>query len=306
MGTKTSAFGSSRRESHDSSAFYERGIATARFSTDTELATVPRSSLDRVHCHSSERMRELPDNCVALMVTSPPYHVGKEYDGAGLFDEYLGMLRTVLSEVHRVLEPGGRAAVNVANLGRKPYLPVSHLIGQMASDIGFHMRGEIIWVKGRGANGSCAFGSFASARNPVLRDVHEYVLVFAKGRMDRVRTGEDTISRADFLSATLSVWEIPAASARAVGHPAPFPVELPRRLIELYTFKNDVVLDPFMGSGSTAVAAIQTGRRYVGYEIEKSYVRTTQERVALARAQRDENSRAATPSPGGGAILEGN
>ncbi|HEV2368755.1 MAG TPA: site-specific DNA-methyltransferase [Acidimicrobiales bacterium] len=293
MGTKTSSFGASKREGHDSSAFYGRVLAQAKFCDDASLNDVPRRILDRVFVHSAEAMLELPDNSVALMVTSPPYHVGKDYDSNESFSEYLGLMDLVIREVHRVLEPGGRMAVNVANLGRKPYLPLSHEIGQLAGHAGFHMRGEIIWVKGRGANGSCAFGSFASAKNPVLCDVHEYVLVFSRGRMDRVRKGENTISREDFLRSTLSVWEIPPASARSIGHPAPFPVELPRRLIDLYTFRGDVVLDPFIGSGSTAVAAVEAGRRFVGYEISAQYAKLTRARVTEARSRVGDPAQAA-------------
>ncbi len=295
--TSTSSFGASRRERHDASAFYRRGLAAAAFSSDDELAAVPEAVLDRVHLHSAEAMSELPDNSVGLMVTSPPYHVGKDYDGDGSFEEYLGMLERVFAEVHRVLEPGGRAAVNVANLGRRPYLPLSHRVGAIMDELGFHMRGEIIWRKARGASSSCAFGTWLSARNPVLRDVHEYVLVYSKGRMGRVRTGTSTIGRDEFLRDTLSVWEIPAESAQRVGHPAPFPVELPRRLIELFTFTGDVVLDPFMGSGSTAVAAVATGRRFVGYEIDAGYVDLAKERLQAERqAQAAKGQR--SPPPG--------
>ncbi len=285
MATSTRSFGASRREGHDASAFYERSLAAASFSTDGDVADVPARNLDRVYHHSSETMGELPDNSVALMVTSPPYHVGKDYDSDASFEEYLGLLRTVFTEVRRVLEPGGRAAVNVANLGRRPYLPLSHRVAAILEDLGFHMRGEVIWQKAKGAGNSCAFGTFASARNPVLRDVHEYVLVFSKGRMDRVRRGRSTIDKDEFLAATLSVWDIPAESAHRIGHPAPFPVALARRLIELYTFSGDVVLDPFLGSGSTAVAAVEARRRFVGYDIKRDYVRLARQRVRQAKAR---------------------
>ena len=285
MATSTRSFGTSKRESHDASAFYGRSLAAASFSADGEVADVPARHLDRVYHHSSETMEELPNNSVALMVTSPPYHVGKDYDSDASFDEYLALLRKVFAEVHRVLEPGGRAAVNVANLGRRPYLPLSHRVAAILEDLGFHMRGEVIWRKAKGAGNSCAFGTFASARNPVLRDVHEYILVFSKGRMDRVRRGRSTIEKAEFLSATLSVWDIPAESAHRIGHPAPFPVALARRLIELYTFVGDVVLDPFLGSGSAAVAAVQAVGRFVGYEVKGNYVRLARQRVRQAKAQ---------------------
>ena len=279
MATSTRRFGTGKREAHDSSAFYARGLASAEFSDDDLVNDAPE--LDRVWCHSAESMSELPDACVALMVTSPPYHAGKDYDTDDSFDDYLALLERVFAEVHRVLEPGGRAVVNVANLGRRPYVPLASLVTRLMTErLGFFMRGEVVWRKAEGANGSCAWGSWQSAANPTLRDVHEYCLCFSKGRMDRVRRGRSTIGRDEFLAATLSVWDIPAESARRVGHPAPFPVALPRRFIELYTFEGDVVLDPFMGSGTTAVAAVEAGRRYVGYETDPAYVALAEGRLA--------------------------
>ena len=283
VGTSTSGFGAGRRESHDASAFYARALVVPRWSEDSAVGELPPGVADSVFVRSAEKMEELPDNSVALMVTSPPYHVGKEYDAEGSFDEYLGLLRNVFAETHRVLEPGGRAVVNVANLGRKPYVPLAAYVTGIMQDIGFFMRGEVIWLKAAGATGSCAWGSWQSAQNPTLRDLHEYCLCFSKGRMERVRRGESTISREEFMEATLSVWRIPPASAKKVGHPAPFPVALPRRFIELYTYRGDVVLDPFIGSGTTAVAALETGRRWVGYETDEAYANLARQRVDSVR-----------------------
>ncbi|HYN32294.1 MAG TPA: site-specific DNA-methyltransferase, partial [Ilumatobacteraceae bacterium] len=140
-----------------------------------------------------------------------------------------------------------------------------------------------------GASGSCAWGSFRSASNPVLRDISERVIVASKGRFDRARTvkqraaeglpHESTLMTEDFMALTLDIWSIPPESARRVGHPAPFPVELPEQLIRLYTFKDDLVLDPFMGSGSALVAAARLGRRYVGYDLDAGYVEIARRRV---------------------------
>lgn len=287
MGTTTRRFGTGKREGHDASAFYSRRISTPQWSTDVVLNEPSRRNVNRVFEHSSEMMDELPENSVALMVTSPPYHVGKEYDSDDSFEEFLQMLRRVLADTHRVLEPGGRAVVNVANLGRRPYVPLASLVTGIAMDIGFFPRGEVIWVKSAGASGNCAWGSWLSASNPTLRDVHEYCLCFSKGRMDRVRRGRSTIERDEFLESTLSVWHLPAESARRVGHPAPFPVALPRRFIELYTFEGDLILDPFLGSGATAVAAVEAGRRFVGYEIDRGYARLARRRVRQAKAALD-------------------
>jgi site-specific DNA-methyltransferase (adenine-specific) len=280
--TKTSSFGVSRRESHDSSGFYTRGLVTIEESTARGIT--PPSSVDEMFVHSAESMHEVADDSVALMITSPPYHVGKDYDSDSSFEEYLGLLEVVFAETYRKLQPGGRAVVNVANLGRRPYVPLSHLVTQRMLTIGYLMRGEVIWRKAKGAAGNCAWGSWRSAANPVIRDVHEYCLIFSKGRFDRVVKGDSTIASEDFMEATLSIWEIPAESAKRVNHPAPFPVALPRRFIELYTYKGEVVLDPFMGSGSTAVAAVETDRHWVGYELSEEYAEITRKRAAEAHA----------------------
>ena len=282
--SRTRSFGAGNRENHDASGFYERELVGAAVSAESEVADAP--VVDRVWGHSAEDMHELPPNSVALMVTSPPYHVGKDYDSDVSFDDHLALLDRVFTETYRVLEPGGRAVVNVANLGRKPYISVSSRIAVMMEDIGFLMRGEIIWRKGKAASGSTAWGSWMSATNPVLRDVHEYCLVFNKGRFDRVRRGRSTIDKQEFLDATLSVWDLQPESANRVGHPAPFPVALPRRFIELFTYEGDLVLDPFIGSGTTAVAAIETGRHYAGYETDADYVHMAEERIARALADR--------------------
>jgi site-specific DNA-methyltransferase (adenine-specific) len=147
--------------------------------------------------------------------------------------------------------------------------------------IGFFMRGEIIWNKAASAGQSMAWGSWLSASSPSLRDVHEYILVFSKGNNGRENSGgkKSTITKDEFMEFTKSVWTFNAQSARAVGHPAPFPLELPLRLIKLYTFAEDIVLDPFMGSGTTAVASVMTGRHFVGYDTEKKYVKASQKRI---------------------------
>jgi len=282
--TRSSAFGSPGRVSHDSSAFYSArlyGDLQPSGARSVPEAPVPAEVVDRIVPHTSEDMAELPAGCAHLMVTSPPYNAGKEYDQDLTLDEYRALLRRVFAETYRVLVSGGRACVNVANLGRKPYLPLHAFVIQDMLDIGFHMRGEVIWDKGSSASSSTAWGSWRSAANPVLRDVHEYVLVFSKESFSRKAEGRrSTITRDAFLEWTKSVWSFPAASARKIGHPAPFPEELPRRLIELYSFRGDVILDPFCGSGTTCLAAANLGRHYVGYEIESKYVRLAEARLA--------------------------
>ena len=280
--TSTSSFGSPGREGHDSSAFYNTRLYADQPQAESEsYVENPLPEVDVIFNRSSELMDELPDCSVHLMVTSPPYNVGKDYDDDLSLEEYLAFLRRVWKEVYRVLVPGGRACVNVANLGRKPYIPLNGLIAREMTGLGFLMRGEIIWDKASSASTSTAWGSWQSASNPTLRDTHEYILVFSKGsfRRDKMDGRVSTISKDEFLEFTKSVWGFPSESARKVGHPAPFPVELPYRLIQLYTFSNEIVLDPFMGSGQTAIAARKAGRRFIGYETIGEYIQLANSRI---------------------------
>jgi len=287
--TSTSSFGSPGRSSHDASPFYSSQLYAALPQVEGTVYVenpLPLESLDRIFCSSCERMAELPDCSIHLMVTSPPYNVGKDYDEDLTLEAYLGFLKRAWMEVYRVLVPGGRACINVANLGRKPYIPLHVWIIKDMLECGFRMRGEVIWNKASSASASTAWGSWRSAANPTLRDVHEYILVFSKDAFRRENTPgkESTISRDEFLEWTKSVWTFPAESAKKVGHPAPFPVELPHRLVQLYTFAGEVVLDPFMGSGQTALAALKSGRHFVGYETNSEYVALAERRILEAKS----------------------
>jgi site-specific DNA-methyltransferase (adenine-specific) len=284
IGTKTSSFGSPGRINHDSTSFYAsklyEGLPTEMRAEYVENS-VPSQFLDKIFCKSSASMEELPDNSVHLMVTSPPYNVGKEYDKNLTLQDYRQFLTRVWKEIYRTLVPGGRACINIANLGRKPYIPLHAYIIEDMLEVGFLMRGEIIWNKAASSSSSTAWGTWLSAANPILRDIHEYILVFSKGSFNRkVLAGRvSTITKADFLELTKSVWTFPAESARKVGHPAPFPVELPHRLIRLYTFEEEVILDPFIGSGQAAIAAIKANRHYVGYDISEEYTKLAERRI---------------------------
>ena len=284
--TKMQAFGTTDRVGYDSEAFYQRKIyedGPIHRKDELPEQPIPEHVLNQIFNHSSEQMYELPDDSVHLMITSPPYNVGKDYDDDLTQREYMELLNNVWCETYRVLVPGGRACVNVANLGRKPYLPLNAMITREMQNLGFLMRGEIIWNKSASAGASCAWGSWRSPANPVLRDVHEYIMIFSKEKFSRNKSAtaskSATITRGDFLDFTKSIWSFPTASAARVGHPAPFPMELPSRLIQLYTYSNDVVLDPFIGAGTTALAAVRADRRYVGYEISSDYIKLAYERL---------------------------
>ncbi len=289
-GTQTSTFGSPGRFGHDSAKFYQTRLydGLALNQADEYIENdVPSHILDQNFPHSSESMDEIPDNSVHMMVTSPPYNVTKEYDEDLSLEDYRGLLKRVFAETHKKLVTGGRACINIANLGRRPYIPLHSYIIEDMLEIGYLMRGEIIWDKGASGSSSTAWGSWQSPMNPVLRDVHEYVLVFSKGAFGREKRADktSTVTRDEFLEYTKSVWSFPAESARRIGHPAPFPVELPYRLAQLYTFKDEVVLDPFVGSGSTCLAAIKADRHYIGYDTNSDYISLAEKRINTYRRQ---------------------
>lgn len=291
--THTSSFGTSKREGHDASDFYSRnlygegvpclGYEGLEIPPPAERGRTRDQGFgwaNRIYCHTAEDMRHVPDESVGLAFTSPPYNTGKDYDADAALSDYLRLIGRVAREVHRVLVPGGRYVVNVANLGRNPYIPLHAYFYAAHGALGFFPVGEVIWRKSKGMNGNCAWGSWRSAKSPRFRDVHEYLLVFAKGQPGRPDKGESDITAEEFMASTLSVWEIPPESARRVGHPAPFPVPLAERVVSLLSYVDDVVLDPFCGSGTTCLAAKKLGRRFVGYDIDPTYCKLAEDRVA--------------------------
>lgn len=286
-GTKTSSFGTKGRVAHDSSKFYNSKLYKEIKNNNSDIIVneFPNELLNTIIASSCENMKDIPNNSLHLMITSPPYNVSKEYDNDLSLNEYLSLLKNCFTETYRVLVDGGRACINIANIGRKPYIPLSDYVSKIMIEIGFNMRGEIIWNKSAGAGISTAWGSFQSASNPILRDVHEYILIFSKGNYKRERDKNekefrhDNITKKEFIEWTKSVWTMNTESAKRIGHPAPFPEELPNRLIKLFSFTNDIVIDPFMGSGTTAIAAIKNNRNFVGYEINKEYINLANNRI---------------------------
>jgi site-specific DNA-methyltransferase (adenine-specific) len=238
-------------------------------------------------------MIHIPDESINLMVTSPPYNTIKVYDENLTLLEYMDLIMKALKEVFRVLKDGGIAALNIANVGRKPYLPLNCFIINIFEEVGFHVFQEIIWNKSASAGGSCAWGSWQSASNPSLRDVHEYIILAVKSSSkcrikfpreelninllpEKLGNKKFNVEKKELIG---NLWAFSTESAKRVNHPAPFPIELPYRLIILFTEKNDIILDPFMGSGTVAIASILSGRRFVGYETSAEYQEIAKERI---------------------------
>ena len=250
----------------------------------TEATVGTRTLCNCIYCADSRRLDMIEDGVVDLVICSPPYNVGKNYknhNDALPLDEYLALLRDVWVECKRVMRPGARICVNVAGVDRQPYLPLQSFITLQLRDLGFLMRGQIIWDKAASVGVSTAWGSWQRPSNPTLRDVHEYIIVFCKDqfRLEQPK-GETDLTSEEFTQLTKSIWTFPTGSARKVGHPAPFPGELPARLIRLYSWKGALVLDPFCGSGSTCVAASQLDRLWIGVDIDPHYVEIAEKRVA--------------------------
>jgi site-specific DNA-methyltransferase (adenine-specific) len=244
-----------------------------------------------IHIKDSRDMREVKNETVTLVVTSPPYNVNLSYEKDVKFEDWLSLMKDVLQECNRVLINGGRACINVANTGRNPYIPLIYHVMGMAFDLKWWLRGIVIWLKGNEkdeigfkkgdifvSKSSTGWGSFGRATNPVLRDNHEFILVFNKGE-PRIPDGISGILPDEFVRFTNAEWIFSPDSARIVKHPSPFPDELVRRCILLYSNEGDTVLDPFGGSGTTYKVAKFLNRIPVIYEIQDEFIPVILKRI---------------------------
>lgn len=221
---------------------------------------------------------------VNLIVTSPPYNVGLEYNSYKddkPFADYISFLHEVFSLSMDVLSEDGRVAINIGD-GKNGKIPTHSIVQTMMCDLGYLPMATIIWNK-RTTSNRAAWGSFMSPSCPSFPSCMEYVMLFSKtAKLSHL--GEATIQKEDFIAWTNPLWEfMPETGMRDIGHPAVFPVELPRRCIELLTYRDDVVLDPFVGSGTTAVACLATGRKFIGIEKDEDYFKIAQTRIERAK-----------------------
>ena len=225
----------------------------------------------------ARHMDAIENESVTLVITSPPYNVNLEYEAGQTFDEWLSMIEAVLKECDRVMIDGGRACINIAATGRKPYKPMYKHVIDISESLGWWMRGTALWIKGVSSS-STAWGSWRSASNPEFRDNHEFILMFNKGK-NSICPGITRVGVEEFMEITNAEWYFSPESAKSVGHPAPFPDELPRRCITLLSNEGDVVLDPFGGSATTLKVANLLKRRGIIYELNEKYIPIIRKRL---------------------------
>ncbi len=259
-----------------------------RYSTlqyDNKAVSEGEIEINRIYCGDClEVMKKMPSEFVDLIVTSPPYNFGLDdydvHDDTKSWDEYFEFLYKVWCECHRVLKHGGRICIVIQPLF-SDYMPTHHIISQQLREIGFLFKTEIIWEK---HNYNCkytAWGSWCSPSMPYFKYTWEFIEVFCKGSQKKEGKKENIdITAEEFKRWVYSKWEIPPETRmKEFGHPSMFPEEIPYRLIKLFSYVGDIVLDPFNGAGTTTLVARKLNRRYIGIDISPKYCETARKRI---------------------------
>ena len=252
----------------------------------------PESIMDNIVCGDSQSvLATMPDNCVDMVLTSPPYNFGLDYDGHNdteTWRAYFDRLFVILDECIRVTKHGGRIIVNVQPLF-SDYIPTHHIISHFLFDRGLIWKGEILWEKNNYNCKYTAWGSWKSPSSPYLKYTWEFLEIFCKGDIKKAgdRANID-IDDEQFKSWVNAKWSIaPERRMKEYGHPAMFPEGLVERALKLFTFRNDIILDPFNGAGTTTLVAHRLNRSYIGIDTSPDYCKTAQRRIAEYRERRE-------------------
>ncbi len=251
---------------------------------------LPAEYENKIICADSlDILKKLPDNCIDIIFTSPPYNFGLAYDShddTSMWDDYFNMLFLIFKEGIRVLKYGGRFVVNVQPL-YSDYIPAHHIISNFFIQQKMIWKSEIIWEKNNYNCKMCSYGSWKSPASPYMKYTWEFVEVFCKGDLKKAGSSQNAdISAEEFKSWVVAKWSIaPERHMKEFGHPAMFPESLVERVLKLFSFQGDIVLDPFNGAGSTTAVAKRTGRRYLGIDISQEYCDTAQKRLDGAEGQ---------------------
>ena len=250
-----------------------------------------RPFINRIICGDTLGiLGNLPSESIDLIITSPPYNFGHVYaqdphDDTHEWNEYFATLKAIWQECVRVLIPGGRIAVNIQPLF-SDYVPTHHIISNQLLELGLLWKAEFLWEKNNYNAKYTAWGSWKSPSMPYIKYTWEFVEVFDKGTHKKTGKREDIDITADeFKEWVIGRWKItPERRMKEFGHAAMFPEELPRRIMKLFSFKNDIILDPFNGAGTTTLAAANSGRRYIGIDISQQYCNMAERRLHTAKA----------------------
>jgi DNA modification methylase len=260
-------------------AFYAKN---ADFSKN--INELPTEYENKIICNDSETvLKKLPDNCIDIVFTSPPYNFGLEYaqtQDDHAWNMYFDKLFSVFNECIRVLKYGGRIIVNVQPL-YSDYIPTHHLISNYFIQKKLIWKTEIIWEKNNYSAKFSSWGSWKSPSSPYLKGTWEYLEVFCKGSLKKEGNKEDIdITEEEFKEWVNAKWSIaPERNMQKYGHPAMFPEELAKRVIKLFSYKNDIILDPFNGAGTTSYVAKILQRRFLGIDISEKYCEVARQRI---------------------------
>jgi len=245
--------------------------------------------VNRIICGDAQEVLAcIPDRSIDLIITSPPYNFGHTYaqdphDDTHEWNEYFEKLLLVWTECERVLKPGGRIAVNVQPLF-SDYVPTHHIISRQLARLGLLWKAEFLWEKNNYNAKYTAWGSWKSPSMPYIKYTWEFIEVFDKETHKKTGRREDIdITGDEFKEWVLGKWSFPPEiRMKDYEHPAMFPEELPRRLMKLFSYKNDIVLDPFNGAGTTSLVAWKQERRFIGIDISEQYCDMALKRVTMA------------------------